>query len=103
MAIHVGDVYFNRRTDFTILCMPCWEARQARWREMRDTSEREHSLLEDIRDQPRSARELQEKYGALYVRLFRKLRMKGYPVGRHRVGSSVYYFVEEDSSKSLRK
>jgi hypothetical protein len=95
-VIHVGDTYYNRNKDYTILCMECYRKRNELWRRKRDTSAREQSLLEDLRKRPRTALELQTKYGTGYTRLLRKLRLNGYPVGRRRDGMAVHYYLDEE-------
>ena len=94
-TIHARDLYFNRYKDFTVLCMECYSNRRERWKALRDMSGRRKQLLDDLRDRPWAAADLHEKYGSAYIKLVRSLQMSGFPVGRHRVGPSVYYFLDE--------
>jgi len=101
-VIRVGDLYYNRRTDFTILCIPCYEARNKRWRQLRDTSDNARSMLRDLRRAEQTSRELQERYGTRYISLLRKLTMKGHPIWKTSTHGQVTYRLEEDNHSTTR-
>ena len=101
-VIRAGDLYYNRHTDFTILCMKCYEARNQRWRKLRDSSEKEREMLTDLRLHEREAHDLQDKYGTRYISLLRKLRMKGHAIWRTRLHGHVIYHIEETQEPGVR-
>jgi len=101
-TIRAGDLYYNRRTDFTILCMPCYEMRKARWLKLRDVGGRKKSLLADLRRGSWSAGQLHMKYGSSYNKWIRDLKQEGHPIWRRKNRGEVIYYLQEEEDPGTK-
>lgn len=98
-VIRIGELYYNRYRDRTIYCMECYEPRRQNWFKHRDTSSQEQAVLETLSRGSITARELHSEFGMSYVSLTRKLKMKGYPIGKRKEsGRTTYYLVRRECS-----
>lgn len=98
-TIRRGELYFNRHTDFTVLCISCLEIRKERWAKLRDTEPIKQRILDDLRSKgPMSSQDLREKYGTSFLSWIRQLKAAGYPIMRSRAPSNHYvYYLETEA------
>ena len=100
--IRVGDLYYHRRTDFTILCLVCFNQRKTQWLKLRDVRGKKENLLSDLRRGSWTASQLHTKYGSSYSKWIRDLKLKGHPIWRTRIGGAVIYHIQEDEYPGIR-
>ena len=77
-VIAIGELAYVRYGKYAATyCLSCYETRSGRWSKGRDMADRKQKMLEMLKDGVLSSRELQDEFGACYLRLVRSLIFDG--------------------------